>query len=101
MLSSASFLWLGAHRYLSLESDSFLIVRIDGKSGGRILPGLAQISLFQKDAAEQNSRIDQFLLLIPENCRLQCGDGGFLIAAPLINSATVKESLGRGGLDVK
>ena len=54
-----------AHRYLSLQCDGFLIIRINADRAECILSRFSTIAAFKKDPAQQDMRVDQ--LRVPEN----------------------------------
>src|SRR6185503_20563213 len=70
------------HRDLSLESDRFLIVRIDSDRAQRIFTRFAAVAAFEKNLAQQDVGVNEFR--IPEDRRLQRCDRCFLIAATQI-----------------
>jgi hypothetical protein len=49
---------LVAHSDLALESDGFLVIRVDGDGAQRVLPRFAPVASFEKDFAEQDVRVD-------------------------------------------
>src|SRR5688500_15587392 len=80
------------HGDLSLESDRFLVIRIDRYRAQRILARLTAIAPIEKDPSQKDVRVDQFR--IPEDRSLERRDGGFLIAATKIDSSAEQVSLG-------
>src|SRR5215212_7949359 len=73
-----------SHCHLALESDGFLIIRIDGDGAECVLSSLAPVTTFKKNSSQKNMRVDQFR--IPEYRRLQRCYRSFLIAAAEIDS---------------
>src|SRR6185437_1240156 len=73
-----------AHRHLSLQSDSFLIVRVYGHGACGKLRRLSAVSSLQEDSAQQNVCVDEFR--VPKNSGFQRGNRSLLIPPALIDS---------------
>src|SRR5439155_16264998 len=81
-----------AHSYLTLKRYGFRMVWIDVHCARRVLSGFAEISAFEEDSTKQDVGDDYSR--VPENCGLQSGDCGFLLALPLLNSAPHQKTFG-------
>src|SRR2546428_427030 len=80
------------HSYLTLKRYGFLIVWIDVHCAHSVLSSFTEISTFQEDSTKQDVGVDYSR--VPENRGLQGGDGGFLLALPLLNSAAHQKTFG-------
>ena len=73
-----------AHRDLSLKSDGFLVVGVDGDGAEGVFARFAAVTALEEDSAQKNVGVDQFW--IPEDGCLQGCDCRFLIAPSKIDA---------------
>src|SRR5256885_12238000 len=77
---------LDAGLQLALERDGLLVVRVDLHGALCVGGGLRAVAAFEEDAAEEDVRVNQLAVGVPEDGGLELVDGRGQLAAALVDA---------------
>src|SRR5215217_2517071 len=92
---------LDADLQLALEGDGLLVVRVDLDGALHVGGRLRAVAALKEDAAEQDMRVDELVLHVPEDRSLELADGRGQLAAAHVDAAREQVRLGVHRLDAE
>src|SRR5215212_3647759 len=92
---------LDADLQLALEGDGLRVVRVDLDGALHVGGRLRAVAALKEDAPEQDVRVDELVLRVPEDRSLELADGGGQFAAAHVDATREQVRLGVHRLDAE